>query len=155
MLVPVRKSVLCYFLLQIIVCAISCAFSNYAAKRMLSWYSHIGLQTLQSSTLSSGRHPRPSDSSQWMTKKQTNDGSTQSASPATWRLFAIHFAQENWGPGHLDCSFVFKQKFWAQRDFWGRNVSSKSFATCIAISTSFELSPLPLSFSTTFWQVPC
>ena len=59
------------------------------------------------------------------------------------------------GLAHLDCSFVFKQKFLAQRDFWRRNVSSKSFATYIAISTSFELSPLPLSFSTTFWQVPC
>ena len=105
--------------------------------------THLGgLQTFQSSTLSSGRHP--SDSSRWMTEKQTNDGSSQSqcSSPATWRLFAIHFVQENWVPGPLRLQLWLQTKtpkFLAQRDI----------ATYIAISTSFELSPLPLSFSTT------
>ena len=97
-------------------------------------------QTLQSSTLSSGRHP--SDSSRWMTEKQTNDGPSQSVSPATWRLFAIHFAQENYVPGPL------RLQLWLQTKA-PKILAQRDIATYIAISTSFDLFPLPLSSSTT------
>ena len=147
------RAILAYCLYQLVTwfCAISCS-------KFLSVLFHALFPTMRQSGCCNDIPThlgvqdviRVTQAGEWQKSKQMMGLPTPPLRPLSAFLQFI-LPRKTEGLAHLDCSFFFKQKFLAQRDFWRRNVSSKSFATYIAISTSFQLSPFPFSFSTTFW----